>query len=368
MSFHLLYFTYKHTNKISIKFVLVCFLFLLLPGFYSIVLSQKLLPDTVYIDFKPDSLIRNNSFAIEEVIDRRSEDPRFVSFTTKKRYLLIPVDQEIYTIKPLANEIIGNIPRKCETCNSYKLFIDKFVIEEQKGRIGKSKYLIADIPVYLETDDSLVYQGTLFYNYRYLPMKKKETLKESTENLLSKWHTDFNLNIMTLRIDDEQYLEDNNFLKDKAVKSLYLNSNVTFFSGYKWWGFQGEIYFTRPETNRKNHYQGGIIRYQNYKDYDVFAVGRKAEHFYNRLNKKWVLDIDLNILMGFCRWKDIDDQNPKLYQVFDFELSSIQGLAYIPLNKSCFNARFGIIENLSYIIEDRVRFNIGLVAGIGYKF
>ena len=81
----------------------------------------------------------------------------------------------------------------------------------------------------------------------------------------------------------------------------------------------------------------------------------------------WALDIDLNLLLGILKWKNVDLDNPTLYQIFDFELSSTQSFVYNPLNEKGLLIRFGVIENLSYVIGKRLKFYAGGLIGIGVK-
>ena len=153
--------------------------------------SQKFLSDTVYVEFKGDSLINTNQISIVDIQDNRNENPHFVRYITKKKYLFIPVDQEIYTHEPLSEGIISDISGDTGNTYRYVLNIKKFEIETKKRRFTKPVYLVADIPVYRSVSDTLRYLGTLYYDYLYQPLAKKESPVVSTENLLSKWHTEF---------------------------------------------------------------------------------------------------------------------------------------------------------------------------------
>jgi hypothetical protein len=330
--------------------------------------AQKILPDTFYIPFRYDTLIEVRHICIREVVDKRDEAPNFVRYDKKNKYLLIPVDQEVYTHNPVAEEISKGI--QCDTpSREFHLEIEKFSIEKYKGRFSSSLYLIADLPVFEYVNDTMIYRGTYFYDYLYTPRAKKETLEQSTENLLNAWHTEFKLGLLGLKSDFSNPLLQNstNFITDRSVRSLYANTGVASFFGINWWGLQGEIYFMRPETNRRNHYMSGIIRYQNTKEYESFALGKQSEHYIYRRNPDWLFDIDFNFLIGFCKWKELDKYEPTLYQLFNFELSSVQSIVYNPLNRRGLTFRFGIIENMNYIIERDIQFQAGLLLGIGVK-
>ena len=331
--------------------------------------GQKFLPDTVFVEFRADSLIDMNHIGIVGISDTRSENPCFVRFDEKKKYLLIPMDQEFYFTEPLAEEILKGIPQDTNKAVKYFLDIRKFEIETKKRRFSSSVYLVADIPVYQNAGDSSHYIGTLFYDYLYQPIAKRESSGESTENLLSKWHTDFKIDLLTINSvsSDISTAITPNFIDDPKIRSLYLNVQGGTFVGLNWWGIQGEIYFSRPETNLKNHYTSGIIRYQNNDDYESFAIGKNSEHFNLRKNKNLSFTIDLNILLGFCKWKDIEKHDPTLYQLLDLEVSSVQSILYNPINSRGLTARVGFIENISYVFDMKPKIQPGLFFGLGFR-
>lgn len=330
--------------------------------------SQKILTDTFHIVFKADTLIELNDICISSVVDKRDEDPKFVRYNVRNIYLIFPVDQEVYIKRPLADELMQGT--RCDT-GDRKIYIEigKFAIEKQKNRFSSSLLLQADLPVYENIDDSMMYRGTFFYDYLYIPRKRKETLEESTVNILAKWHTEFKLGLLSLKIDPQSRSMQGytNFISDRSVHSLYLNTTVAAFAGINWWGVQGEIYFSRPETSSGNHYLAGIFRYQNTTEYESFAIGKQAEHYIFRRNQNWIFDLDFNFLIGFCKWKEIETSEPTLYQLFDFELSSVQSIAYNPINHKGITFRCGAIEDLNYVIKRKPKFHAGIMLGFGVK-
>jgi len=335
----------------SILLRLVFFVLLHVAIFSITCKAQKLLPDTIFVRFRSDSLIDTDRISIVEINDERDENPRFVRFGTKNKYLFFPVDYEIYTKRPLTEAIRSGISADTGRKFNYVLDIKKFEIETKKQRFSRSVYLVADIPVFKYAADTNLYLGTLYYDYLYLPEVKKESPAVSTENLLSKWHTDFKIDLLTLNSVSIGASDEitPNFIDDPKVRSLYLNALGGTFIGYNWWGIQGEVYFTRPETNIKNRYTAGILRYQDNPDYESFAIGKNSEHYTLRKNRNLMLDADLNILL------------------FDVEVSSVQSILYNPLNSSGITARIGLIENISYIIDKKLKVQAGLFMGIGFK-
>lgn len=332
--------------------------------------AQRFLTDTVRIHFRSDSLIGMDCPCIKAVMDDRNEDPHFTMYQTKNKFLLFPVDQEIHTTKPLAMAIFNGLSGNDSCRRNYTLQIKRFEIEKKKERFSSSTWLTADIPVFINKNDSEYYYGTLFYDFAYHPLNKKERLPESAENLLNLWHTSFKVDLIKLDAiaGGSSTGPVPNLLTDPNVHSTYLYVQTGVLVGPGWFGFQGEVYFSRPEIYQRNRYVSGIVRYQNNREYESFAIGKKAQHFTYRSDKKLVYDIDVNILPGFLKWKHVKSEEPTLYQVFNIELSSIQSVFYNKQNISGFTARIGAIETLGYIIERDLKFRFGLFAGLGYKF
>lgn len=329
--------------------------------------AQKFLSDTLFIDFHPDTMITIRNLHIAKVTDVRHEDPRFIRYFTRNKYLLFPVDEEVLIHRPLAKVLVPI--DSSGTAHTDSLVIRKFRVEKQNYRFSYATVLSADIALYSHINDTVKYKGTFYYDYIYQHTGKKEPVTKVTENLLHKWHTQFKLDLLSVNASGLQNEAGaSNFITDPKVKSLYLNSMATVFFGINWWGVQGEMYFTRPETTSKNRVQATMVRYQDNDLYQSIAFGRKAEHLTGRLTQDLSTDADLNILLGLCRWKNIEVNKPKLYQVFDIGLSSIQSLLYNPLNKKSFLFRVGLIENLQYVIDRSPRLQVGLVVGAGYKF
>ncbi len=332
--------------------------------------AQKFLTDTIYVEFTGDSLPDISQLCVQYINDNRNEDPNFIMYQTKKKLLLFPADQEVHLTKPLTEAFLEGFTLKDDCPVSYTLEINKFEIEKRKGRFATSTFLVADIPVYQSRNDSLYYCGTLYYDHLYRPLKKKESLTESAGNLLQSWHSTFETDMVALSTRDQKVMQEisPNFITNPSIRPLLMNIQTGIFGGRKWYGFQGEIFFTRPETNKNSKYVSGIIRYQNNPDYESLAIGRNSEHFTFRQDKNLVFDIDLNILLGFLKWKNLEANKPTIYQIINGEVSSVQSIMFNRQNTQGFTARIGTMETLGYIYDKKLRFQIGGFAGLGYKF
>jgi len=350
--------------------LLTCIICTILLFSHNDLYSQKFLTDTIYIDFKGDTILSAGQVCIKGVIDNRDEIPNFVMYRTKKKFLILPVDQEILTIKPVSEAILNGF-RTNDNCSlSYTIHINKLEIEKREGRFSSSTFLVADIPVFKHKSDSSHYLGTLYYDHLYHPLHKKELFPESAQNLLYNWHATFKTDLIrlnTLQDNSDKELPPNLIIAPDD-KPLYLQIRTGVFAGRNWYGLQGEIFFSRPEISNRYKTTSGIVRYQNNSDYESISIGRNSEHFTFRKNDNLSLDIDLNILLGFLKWKDVKMHNPTLYQIINAEVSSIQSIILDRKNKQGFTFRAGTIEALAYVYDKKLQFNAGGFLEIGYKF
>lgn len=335
--------------------------FLFIQGF-----SQTIVTDSVFIDFKPDSLIPFK-LNISEITDNRSVSPKFISYSQKKKFILVPVDQEISTKNTLANELKNSFNTSSIQSNKYNLEIDYFKIEKYNGRIFNPYILKADIPVYVQNDTTKQYFGTLSYNLEYDPPSRKTPKTETCEAMLSKWHTQLKLDLLgTEGYYKSNSLKPERLLLNKFEKAHFLHIDVAGVVGYNFLQVEGELYFTRPETNQKQWFLSNIIRYQYNNDFEMIGFGKKSEHLNKRLKENISLDISTNLLLGLNKWKVTEDKT--LYQLLNISLSSNQYLSLNKVNSPGWKLNIGLFENLYYIIGMNPKLQIGVCLGTGYKF
>lgn len=339
----------------------ISLILLLLFNFFSLS-GQRIIADTIFIQFEPNEIISSNYF-IDSIHDKRSTHSRVVSYSQKKKYLLVPVDQEICLNKPLAY-YLKQSPQNQEK-DTISLDINNFIIEKYQGRFFNQYRLYADIPYYLIKNDSSEFKGTLVYNFEYQPRKRKTEQHKAIEELLPQWHQQFKIDLLAT----SSYLQSGMnkpdvFIEKRLKKPYYLNFSIGSVLSYNFWQLEGELYLTRPETSNSGWFISHIARYQKNDEFESFSYGKKSEHYFKRLNKNWNFDITSNILFGFV--KHANDEDIKLYHLMQASVSSNQCIAFNKKNQSGVIFKAGLFENFYYIFEKP-----GLQAGIyfsaGYK-
>jgi hypothetical protein len=334
--------------------------------FFTSAFSQGIVTDTVYIRYVADSIIPSN-YIISSIKDKRGVNPRLISYSQRKKFVLIPVDQELCVPKPLENQLMSNFSIPEKPIDTFCMDIRYFIIERINGRFYNPYILKADIPLYRLTHGDTIPSGVLIYNFTYMPPSPKIKKPEVCEDILAKWNTQFKLDMLGLNSAVTSGTEppENWILKD-LKRSHFLNTSIGGVVGLNFWQIEGELFFTRPETDKKRIFDANIIRYQKTDKFEVIGFGKKSEHLNNRLNNNFTFDISSNLLLGLVKWKE--QQEIKLYQIFQFSLSSNQSLCYDRLNSQGWLFRAGLFENLYYTIDMRPGFQAGIYLSTGYKF
>lgn len=330
------------------------------------VFSQVFTTDTLYIDFVPDTLVPVN-YVVSGVTDNRPVHPGLVRYTSKTKYLLVPVDQAVHTREDLAGLLERGFQPPASPADTLLLGIDYFIIDRYNGYLGSPYMLRADIPVCRLSAGDTLPAGTLVYNYAYQPYRKREKQARVYEQILDRWHTEFKMDLMMTA----GYLQNGNpppesLIEKPLKKPHFLHLQAGAVTGLHFWQLEGELYFTRPETGRQQSFLGSIVRYQHTADFEMIGFGKKAEHFSTRMDENWTFDISANVLVGFLKWKDTE--NIKLYQIPQFSLSSFQTVSFNRKNAGGIQFRAGLFENLYYVIAMKPKIQAGIYLGAGYKF
>lgn len=325
--------------------------------------GQKIITDTIFIPFKTDEIISTN-YLIDTVCDKRDTHSRVVSYSEKKKYLLVPTDQEICLKKPLAFYLQEPITRL--TRDTIALDINYFIVEKYQGRFFHQYRLYADLPLYVIKNDSSELKGTLIYNYEYQPRYRRTPKDKAVEELLPQWHQQFKIDLLATN----SYLQNGGikpdvFIEKSFKKPFYLNITLGSVLSYNFWQIEGELFLVRPETANSGWFKANIARYQKNDLFESFSYGRKSEHFSKRINKDWNFDITSNLLLGFVKYSN--DENIKLYQLIQASVSSTQCVEYNKKNDSGIILKAGLFENFYYIIE-KPGLQAGIYISAGYKF
>lgn len=300
-------------------------------------------------------------------MDNRVWGKKFISYSQKRKFLLLKVDQELSTKHTIAKELSTILTADTARNRGYLLEVKHLLIERYTGRIFDPYVLESDIPVRHINGTDTSYIGTLSYNVGFKPRKNKTPKTEICEEMLTIWHRNLKLDLLELEghLGFEKKAPDR--LLHYPLKRPY-NLQITTSSvlGLNFWQVEGELFFTRPETRKSYWFNSNIIRYQYNPYFEMVAYGKKSEHYVKRLNRQWLFDVTSNVLVGLNRWHN--DTDITLYQTFNLSLSSSQTINFNKKNKSGLTFNAGFFENLYYVVKLPIRFQVGIKCGLGYNF
>jgi hypothetical protein len=332
---------------------------------FKVISAQVIVTDTVRVRFVPDSVIPTNYFW-NSVTDNRGGNLKLVGYSEKKKYVLLPVDQELCVQNNLS-EIIGNNKYAKFSSDTFALEIEYFIIEPYNGRFINPHVLYADMPIFKIKNGEKQQLGVITYNFEYKPINSKLKIPQASEQVLANWHRQFKIDMISV-VDyaNTGMNKPDILLTSEQHKPYYFNIILNSSAGINFWQIEGELAFTRPETSISRWFTGSFLRYQNTPEFEMVGFGKKAEHYSMRLSDKTAFDFSTNMVLGLNKWRNIKEI--KLWQIMQISASSTQSFNFEKKNQSGWLLKAGLYENLYYIVQKPLGFQFGPYLAVGYKF
>lgn len=330
--------------------------------------SQSWVADTLVFPFGIQN-IENAQFSMEPGKDQRQVFSSFLSVFEKKKALFFPVDQIVRLNLPLTTSLSSKFVSQKNISYSYFPVITEFEVHQQKAG-GKRRFeLCSTIELWQpgqQADTLLV--GTLYHEQTWL-QKSKQPPEEGYLKVIDLWSNRFYSDVLAIQHQVDQFLPNElpGYRKGRSAirKNLYLSSD--WFLGTKFWGIDGEIWFSRPEIGKQFRRHSAILRYQEHADFRSVALGKQVGLFNLRLNDNWIFCNKTAFLLGFNNWKDMKTVGHKFEEVLLFNLSATQKICYNRFDKTGILFGAGLIENLHYIIHHKPALKVGAVFTVGLK-
>ena len=332
--------------------------------------GQRYVKDSLIVHFQDSSVIPPQTLYVSGVIDSRSHPGNNISITEKKQFKYVPVDYFISLPSPLKDEI-NNMFVYADNPINYIIKIPEFKAQKRTYFLKPGMYLNSTIWVYYTTeDDSLLFGGELLYEEEYKKFSMKTTEKEPYEQVLENWQKHFleDISIVASNIENDIPTTLPNY-RDKPFpgkpKNMYAGMDAIL--GLDFFAFNGEILFSPREVNRYFQRKSYDIRYRNEKELEAIEFDLINTHINYRFNDKYLFNAKANLMLGLNRWKDIGNNDYKLYDVGMLDLSFSQRFMWNPLNKTSFVFGAGLFESVNYIYHYNVRFQPGILVYLGIK-
>ncbi|MBN1182963.1 MAG: hypothetical protein JXB49_11790 [Bacteroidales bacterium] len=332
--------------------------------------SQRYIKDSIIVSFADTFQIPPVQLNVTKINDARTHPGNILSITEKKQYQYIPVDFLISLSSPLEKELSSMFEIN-ENSYSYQLKITEFKSEKKTYFLKPSMYLNSTIQVYYsENNDSLQFGGELVYEEKYANFSIKPTQKDAYEKVLKSWQQHFlnDLSTLTDKLENQQPITLPNYRSNPYTgkfKNMYVGTDAIL--GLHFFAIDGEIMFSHREVNTQFQRKAYDVRYRNEKELEAIEFDLFNTHLNYRLNEKYLFNAKGNLFIGLNRWKNLEENDYKLYDMGMLELSFSQRFIWNPLDKKSFIFGAGLFESVNYIYHYSVRFQPGVLIHAGVK-
>lgn len=337
----------------------------------NVLLGQSKYYDSLVIEFGKSKINSINLF-VDTVIDVRNSNRNCLGVWENKRYVFVPVDNFLLIQKPLATEIKGMFLKSSNklTRSKHRLEIDEFNVFSTEKFFSKSFTCNASVSIFsLKEDNKYYYSGTLMYETTSKSRVKNKNIGSGYEDILDKWKINFMLDINKISacnaIDSLGAIP--NYKRFSFPIKLNLYANLESFIGLKSWLLDGEIVFSRPETEKKFYRHGYSIRYRKDEKYESFESSGLNSHKNIRISDKMVLVLKKKLFFGLNRWIESEYRKHGLEDIFILDFSFSQGITFNQLSKKGITVGFGLMENVTYIYSENLSFRPYMLVQLGIK-
>lgn len=330
--------------------------------------AQKLVLDTLIVNFNPDSISSHHSLVrIDTVFDDRGvDDPALLDYGEKKQFIFVPVDQQILADRPVTEVIHNGLNVDDENSGeSINLGLMHLDFSFQKHYFFRNVFqLHASVFIY-EKGDTI---GELIYGCEisrwFRGLKTKLRYQFLVEELVRRIGSDLNgtnsgaiQNLTNCRIISEQ----NPWMQLQAGSEMAILTGGDFL-------IDGYITFVFPEIIKSWIQSVGTMRYRHMDRFESIEWGIASDWMTRRYRPDWVFRFKSQLMFGLNRWNDMKSFKHKLYDAFLLDISFGQSLHYHPKNSRSISLGLGLIENVYYIYSTGIRIDAGLILQAGVQF
>ncbi|MFC2136622.1 hypothetical protein ACFLTE_00455 [Bacteroidota bacterium] len=352
--------------KLAPNFIILSILYLL---FINHTLSQQFTTDTTFIDLNQgDSITINGN--IQQITDTRNSRT-VLKIDDKKKYYFFTIDQNYCTKKPIAEEILPSFHYNTSLPISYKINIDTIIVESMKKWYSKGTILYTKLFVEYN-DNSTKYNpaGVLLHETIYKPKmfggKKTDPFQE-TFNI---WKQQFanDLNDISAQIDNNQKPLLYNLKDENYLYKTNLLTGVLFHLGINGFLVDGEIIFSKPETDKKFYRHSNILRYRQGDKFKSLEFTMVNENINLRLNPKFQAQFRSGLFLGINNWDNLKQEDHPIYDLLILDFSASQLFMYNHFDTNSIIAGIGITECAYYIYTQNIKFEPYVTCYLGIKF
>jgi hypothetical protein len=363
-------------NGRPVFFFVHLLIFLILPKYPQNQLqAQKFVRDSLVVHFNTQLNQEKLPLGIDTIQDDRNLSPRNVGSYEIKKYLLIPVDLDIYITKPLREEIREIIPAVSSKQDSsgIGLVIKEFSVTKKSGGIFFTRYqLTSSFQIYWgKALNQERFIGELLYEINCRPAFFRDKISRGFQRVLDKWQLDFTDDIQHITYD----LQTGQIPRLENLRfEIYSDKYVNMYNALDWVKYRDgfatdlEIFFSHREAQPRFIRSGGYqLRYKNSSDFESIGFALSVGNFFWRLDRIFLFKGKSQLVLGVNRWNNIQTTPHKIYDAFIFEFILNQSITYNPLDKRSLLIGIGLQQEIFYVYSKDWRCQIGPYVHLGIK-
>lgn len=275
-------------------------------AFTGILCGQRFVYDTLAVEFgSPSSPFPG--IDIDTVTDIRKNDPAVIGIHETKKYLVIPVDRYVVLNNPLSCEIKGMFisDDKLRYDNILRFEIEEFDVFARK-QFFITKYVAhANISLHSKSEDGRFnYVSNLLYETTVSPGGFMAKPKQGYQAVLDRWKTQFTVDIIQVSscLQTGSVCRMPNLIE---VPRSLRNNLVASMETSIWhdsWLVDGEIIFSRPESQKKFYRKAYGIRYRREQKLQSLEYSISNDQFNLRISDNFLLVLKSKLFFGLNLW------------------------------------------------------------------
>jgi len=336
-----------------LRYLCTCAVFISLTGN---LLGQRLIYDSLVVGFgSPGRPV--HGIHIDTVTDVRKIDPAVIGVNEIKRYLVIPVDRYVLLENPLSYEIMRMFVSddKLADGNVLRLKIDEFDVFPRK-QMFRTKYVThINISLFSKSEDgSFHHEGHLLYETTALTGGFMAKPKQGYQAVLDRWKEQFAGDMIQVSscIQAGSVCGLSNLVDESCSfrNNLIVSTEASLW--YDSWLVDGEIIFSRPESQKRFYRKAYCIRYRREHEFQSLEYSISNDQFNFRISDHFLLVVKSKLFFGFNLWTGEEYRERGFEDIFLLDYSLGPGILFNPYYKRGITFGTGLAGSITFIYSE----------------
>jgi hypothetical protein len=309
---------------------------------------------------------------IDTIVDARGINSLFIGVHETTKYLYIPVDRYVAISKPLPQELKGifSIADDDFQVDKYKLLINEFDVSIRKQFFTKKYIAHVNITLFsINKKGDHEKLGYLLYETTSSPKGFMPDAKMGYEVVLDSWKERFVADMVKLSACPQADINCRlpNLINESQSLRKNLLINIETAIWHDAWLTDGEIIFSRPESQSRFYRNAFCIRYRNEEKFQSYESSLANDQLNFRLSNNFVFTIKSKLFLGINLWSDTEYQDRGFEDVLLLDYSLGQYLLINPYYRKGITGGVGIMGSATYIYSEGFSLKPFLTLQLGIK-